>query len=145
MGATPKSAADVVKPGDVVLVEPAGNDPKGTSFVRAAQIPEVSGAIVAIDPHTGRVLAMSGGFSYGMSQFDRATQAKRQPGSAFKPFVYLAALDNGMTPSTLVLDAPFVDRSGSRHAEMAAGQFQHDDYLGAVAAARRRSRSRSIR
>ena len=59
------------------------------------QRPEVEGAVVALDPHTGRVLAMSGGFSYRQSQFNRATQAERQPGSAFKPFVYLAALENG--------------------------------------------------
>ena len=62
--------------------------------------------MVAMDPHTGRVLAMVGGFSYDQSQFNRATQAMRQPGSSFKPFVYAAALDNGYTPSTVVLDAP---------------------------------------
>ena len=62
------------------------------------QVPEINGAIVAMDPHTGRVLAMSGGFSYASSQFDRAMQAMRQPGSSFKPFVYAAALDNGYTP-----------------------------------------------
>ena len=62
------------------------------------QIPDVSGAVVAIDPHTGRVLAMSGGFSFELSQFNRATQAKRQPGSSIKPFVYLTALENGFTP-----------------------------------------------
>jgi penicillin-binding protein 1A len=111
VGLAPKTAADVVKPGDVVLVQPVTNDPKGTNFA-LRQIPEVSGAIVAMDPHTGRVLAMSGGYSYDMSQFDRVTQAKRQPGSSFKPFVYLAALDNGFTPSTLVLDAPFVADQG---------------------------------
>ncbi|MEI6986215.1 MAG: penicillin-binding protein 1A [Rhodospirillaceae bacterium] len=76
------------------------------------QIPEVQGGLVAIDPHTGRVLAMSGGFSPSMSQFNRATQAMRQPGSAFKPFVYLTALDNGFTPSSLVLDAPFAHDPG---------------------------------
>ena len=73
------------------------------------QIPKVQGAIIALDPHTGRVLAMQGGWSQtGSSSFNRATHAQRQPGSAFKPFVYLAALDNGFTPSTKVLDAPFV-------------------------------------
>ena len=61
-----------------------------------------------MDPYTGRVLAMVGGFSFKLSEFNRATQAKRQPGSAFKPFVYAAALENGFTPTTLVLDAPFV-------------------------------------
>jgi penicillin-binding protein 1A len=119
VGAAPKSAADVAKPGDVVLVEgldgggnTKGNDGKGLLRFGLRQIPEVSGALVAIDPHTGRVLAMSGGYSYDMSQFNRVTQAKRQPGSSFKPFVYLAALDNGFTPSTLILDAPFVADQG---------------------------------
>src|ERR1700722_11190345 len=70
------------------------------------QMPEVNGALVALDPHTGRVLALVGGMSYESSEFDRATQAQRQPGSSFKPFVYLAALDSGFTPSTIVLDAP---------------------------------------
>ena len=76
------------------------------------QIPDIDGALVALDPHTGRVLALTGGFSFEASEFNRATQAKRQPGSAFKPFVYLAALDNGLTPSSLVLDAPFVIDQG---------------------------------
>ena len=70
------------------------------------QVPEISGALVAMDPHSGRVLAISGGFSFETSQFDRATQAKRQPGSSIKPFVYLTALDHGFTPSTLVVDGP---------------------------------------
>ena len=80
------------------------------------QVPDIQGAIIVLDPHTGRVLAMQGGWAYiyGGSEYNRATQAQRQPGSAFKPFVYLAALDNGFTPATLVLDAPFVieDRPG---------------------------------
>ena len=76
------------------------------------QIPQIEGGLVAMDPHTGRVLAMVGGFNYEKSQFNRATQAERQPGSSFKPFVYAAALDNGFTPSTLVLDAPFVMDQG---------------------------------
>jgi len=76
------------------------------------QLPEINGSIVVMDPHTGRVLAMAGGFSYRLSEFNRATQAKRQPGSAFKPFVYAAALENGFTPSSLVLDAPFVMEQG---------------------------------
>ena len=71
------------------------------------QVPIVQGALVALDPHTGRVFAMSGGFSAKISQFNRATQAFRQPGSAFKPFVYMAALDKGFTPASLVMDAPF--------------------------------------
>ena len=76
------------------------------------QLPKINGAIVVMDPYTGRVLAMVGGFSFKLSEFNRATQAKRQPGSAFKPFVYAAALENGFTPSTLVLDAPFVMDQG---------------------------------
>jgi penicillin-binding protein 1A len=116
VGPTPTATQDVVKPGDVVLVQPlssAGAKPeKGRVAYGLRQIPEVSGAIIAMDPHTGRVLAMDGGFSYAISQFDRATQARRQTGSAIKPFIYLAALDHGFTPSTMVLDAPFVVDQG---------------------------------
>ncbi|HRC26152.1 MAG TPA: penicillin-binding transpeptidase domain-containing protein, partial [Alphaproteobacteria bacterium] len=72
------------------------------------QIPKIQGALLALDPHTGRVLAMQGGWMYEDSEYNRATQAWRQPGSAFKPFIYLAALDKGFTPATLILDAPFV-------------------------------------
>src|SRR5262249_56176366 len=100
-GKTPSKVSQVLSPGDVVYVEPLGD-----GQFRLRQVPEVSGAIVAMDPQTGRVLAMAGGFSYDQSQFNRATQALRQPGSSFKPFVYAAALDNGYTPSTVVLDAP---------------------------------------
>lgn len=95
----------VLNKGDVILVEKTGKDEK-TSW-KLHQIPKVQGALIAMDPHTGRVLAIQGGWKYGPSQFNRATQAKRQPGSAFKPFVYLAALDKGFTPATRVLDAPF--------------------------------------
>jgi penicillin-binding protein 1A len=93
----------VVKPGDVVYVEPI---PGKDGEYRLRQIPEVSGACVAMDPYTGRVLAMVGGFSFDQSEFNRATQAMRQPGSSFKPFVYATALDNGYTPSSIILDAP---------------------------------------
>ena len=94
--------SQVLSPGDVVYVDPA----KEQGQFRLRQIPEISGAMVVMDPHTGRVLAMVGGFSYDQSQFNRATQALRQPGSSFKPIVYAAAIDNGYTPSTIVLDAP---------------------------------------
>lgn len=110
------AATQVLHPGDVIAVEPAkanGDDvayPEGTFGLR--QIPNVDGSLVALDPFTGRVRAMAGGFSYARSEFNRATQAQRQPGSAFKPFVYLAAMENGYTPSTLVLDAPFVMDQG---------------------------------
>ncbi len=76
------------------------------------QIPEVNGALVAMDPHTGRVLALSGGYSHEGTEFDRATQAKRQPGSSFKPFVYLTAMQSGFTPSTIMLDAPVTVEGG---------------------------------
>jgi penicillin-binding protein 1A len=90
------------------LTTPAKDDavlPPAFHYV-LRQMPEVNGALVALDPHTGRVLALVGGMSYKSSEFDRATQAQRQPGSSFKPIVYLAALDSGFTPSTMVLDAP---------------------------------------
>ncbi len=80
---------------------------------RLVQIPQIEGAIIVLDPHTGRVLADVGGFSFASSQFDRAIQAKRQPGSAFKPIVYAAALDNGYTPSSIVLDAPLAIEQGT--------------------------------
>ena len=76
------------------------------------QIPEIGGGLVAMDPHTGRVLAVVGGFSFATSQFDRALQAKRQPGSSFKPFVYATALDNGYKPTVIVLDAPIEIEQG---------------------------------
>jgi len=107
-GKTPTKVSQVLSPGDVVYVEPLG----GGQF-RLRQVPEVSGAIVVMDPQTGRVLAMAGGFSYDQSQFNRATQALRQPGSSFKPLVYAAALDNGYTPSTVVLDAPIEIDTGT--------------------------------
>ncbi|WP_420404066.1 penicillin-binding protein 1A [Nisaea sp.] len=116
LGPSVKRASDVLAPGDVIFVEPVARDdedkpyPDGTFTLR--QIPNVDGGIVAMDPHTGRVLALSGGWNFRDSQFNRATQANRQPGSAFKPFVYLAALDNGFTPATRILDAPFVIDQG---------------------------------
>ncbi len=100
--ATPTTPNQVLKIGDVIYVEPV--DQQHNFGLR--QVPEVNGAIVAMDPHTGRVLALSGGFSYASSQFDRAMQAMRQPGSSFKPFVYAAALDNGFTPVTKIDDTP---------------------------------------
>ncbi|MDC0192688.1 PBP1A family penicillin-binding protein [Alphaproteobacteria bacterium] len=92
------------------------NDVFFAEFVNSSliirQVPKVNGGIVAIDPHTGKVLALTGGFSFKLSEFNRATQAYRQPGSAFKPFVYISALKEGYSPSTLVLDAPYVVDQG---------------------------------
>lgn len=106
-----RAASDVLSPGDVVMTEQLkGED--GKPYYTLRQVPRVNGALVAIDPHTGRVLAMEGGWMYEGSEFNRATQAKRQPGSAFKPFVYLTALEKGFTPATLILDAPLVIDQG---------------------------------
>ena len=107
-GRAPTKVSQVLSPGDVIYADPLigkdGNAVEGEYRLR--QLPEVSGAMVAMDPLTGRVLAMVGGFSFDQSQFNRATQAYRQPGSSFKPIVYSSALDNGYTPSTVVVDAP---------------------------------------
>ena len=102
-----KSFEDLLIPNDIIYVKKIKKNKWNLK-----QLPKVNGAIIVMDPHTGRVLAMVGGFSYKLSEFNRATQAKRQPGSAFKPFVYAAALENGFTPSTLILDAPFVIDQG---------------------------------
>ncbi|MEO1656867.1 MAG: penicillin-binding protein 1A [Pseudomonadota bacterium] len=99
-----ESVRSVLSVGDVILAEPTD----GKAGYALRQIPAVNGGLVAMDPHTGRVLAMVGGFSFGLSEFNRATQAWRQPGSTFKPFIYAAALDQGYTPSSIYLDAPFV-------------------------------------
>ena len=98
---TKKTPKQLLQKGDVVYVSPVSND-----IYRLQQIPDISGAMVALDPHTGRVLAMVGGFSFDQSKFNRATQAMRQPGSSFKPFVYATAIDNGYTPASIILDAP---------------------------------------
>jgi len=102
-GRAPSSVSDALAVGDVVYVEASDVAP-GSYELR--QVPEVSGALVAMDPYTGRVLALAGGFSFAESEFNRGTQAWRQPGSSFKPFLYAAALDNGYTPSSVVMDAP---------------------------------------
>jgi penicillin-binding protein 1A len=109
-GPKPKWPRDVLTVGDVVPVEELPGEKRGIYGLR--QIPEIEGGLVAMDPHTGRVLAMVGGYDYSGSEFNRATQARRQPGSAFKPFVYAAALENGFTPASLVQDAPFVIDQG---------------------------------
>lgn len=107
-----------LKTGDVVLVtavDTDANKKSGNNIYTLRQVPKVQGAIVALDPNTGRVLAMQGGWKFDGSEFNRATQAKRQPGSAFKPFVYLAGLDKGFTPSSLLQDSPvtFTDTAGN--------------------------------
>ena len=117
LGPAPGSMNAVLKPGDVIYVSPRepkiGEDGNPTASAEdlkgqwsLQQVPEISGALVAMDPHTGRVLAIAGGFSFAQSQFDRATQARRQPGSSFKPLIYTVALDNGYTPSSIIVDGP---------------------------------------
>jgi penicillin-binding protein 1A len=103
----------------------------------------VEGAVVALDPHTGRVLAMSGGFSYRQSKFNRATQAKRQPGSAFKPFVYLAALESGMTPVSVMLDAPISLSQGAGLPRWEPENYSND-YLGPITLRVGLERSRNL-
>lgn len=105
---TKKEFRDLLKVGDVIYVK----NIKDNKF-SLKQLPKINGGIVVMDPYTGRVLALSGGFSFKFSEFNRATQALRQPGSAFKPFVYALALENNFTPSSLVLDAPLVLDQGS--------------------------------
>ena len=107
LGPKANEASDLVSVGDIVLVRAVTSDEDG-SFQRWSlrQVPEVAGGFMAMDVNTGRVLAIQGGFSFQESEFNRATQAQRQPGSSFKPFVYAAALDSGFSPATIVVDAP---------------------------------------
>ena len=128
LGPVPRRMGDVLQVGDVVMAEltPAstaqGRTPSRPERLQLRQVPAVQGALVSLDPVTGRVLAMSGGWSFEASQFNRATQAQRQPGSSFKPFVYLAALEMGLSPSQRILDAPYVQNLG------AAGQWRPNNY-----------------
>ncbi len=110
VGAAPKRMQQILEVGDLVAVEPVEANAEGAWALR--QIPEIEGALIAMDPHTGHVLAMVGGYDAERSEFNRATQAMRQPGSAFKPFVYLAALQRGYTPATLLADMPIVIDQG---------------------------------
>ncbi len=103
LGAKYKNFEQFISQGDIVVVKENKN--RNITYYSLSQIPNVNGAIVAIDPNTGRVLAMSGGYNFKNSEFNRATQAKRQPGSAFKPFVYLAGLERNYKPTDLILDA----------------------------------------
>ncbi|MES2198488.1 MAG: penicillin-binding protein 1A [Pseudomonadota bacterium] len=124
-GKAPTTVSQVLAPGDVIYADPLlakdGSIVEGQFRLR--QLPEVSGAMVVMDPWTGRVLAMVGGFSFDQSQFNRATQAYRQPGSSFKPLVYSAAMDNGYTPSTIVVDAPIEIDQGQ-----GAGVWRPENY-----------------
>ena len=102
-GPQPETAAEIVKPGDIIHIAHSGK----TSW-QLEQVPKVSGALVSLSPHDGSILALAGGFDFTLSKFNRATQAMRQPGSNFKPFVYSAALEKGYTPASIINDAPVV-------------------------------------
>ena len=105
---TKKELNDLFNIGDVIYVKKV----KDNKY-ELKQLPKVNGGIVVMDPYTGRVFALSGGFSFKKSEFNRASQALRQPGSAFKPFIYALALENNFSPTTLILDAPLVLEQGS--------------------------------
>lgn len=109
VGPVPKKAADVLAPGDLVRLARSEED------WRLAQVPQVQGALVAMDPEDGAILALAGGFDFGRSKFNRGTQARRQPGSSFKPFIYAAALARGFTAASLVNDAPVVFNDPTLH------------------------------
>jgi penicillin-binding protein 1A len=119
-----------LRAGDIVYVERMSGEGVSSDDFTLREVPQANGAIVAIDPFTGHILALSGGFSYGSSQFDRAMQAMRQPGSTFKPFVYATALDEGYTPVTKVLDAPFAAPQGPGLPLWTPENYEEGDYLG---------------
>ena len=112
------SVKDVLRKNDIIYV--SINDEN--EFV-LEQVPDINGGIVVMDPHSGRVVALSGGFDFNLSNFNRVSQAMRQPGSAFKPFVYISALENGLQPNSLILDAPFVVDQGDR-----LGKWKPENY-----------------
>lgn len=131
-GTTPEKVSDLLHVGDVWLTQAVENEKAATPpsyWLR--QVPSVQGGLIVMDPHTGRVFAVAGGFSYAMSEFNRATQALRQPGSSFKPFVYLTGLENGFTPATLIADEPFVMDQGPGLGKWNPQNYS-DDFLGPV-------------
>lgn len=132
VGPEVRRPADVVAVGDVIPVELVTTARDGseleTPHYALRQIPAVDGALVALDPHTGRVRAMVGGYAFSRSSFNRATQARRQPGSSFKPFVYLAAMENGYTPSSIVLDAPFAYDPGPGQETWRPSNYSNEFY-----------------
>ncbi|NBC32363.1 MAG: PBP1A family penicillin-binding protein [Alphaproteobacteria bacterium] len=150
VGPAVSRVADVLAVGDVILVESvdavsaavaAANDRQRRFGLR--QVPRIQGAIVVLDPQSGRVLAMAGGYDYGLSEFNRATQAFRQPGSAFKPFVYLAALEQGYSPSTVLLDVPVEVEQGALARTWRPQNYGHD-FAGALPLRAGVERSRNV-
>jgi len=133
-GKTPTAVSQVLSPGDIIYADPliAKDGRLVEGQFRLRQLPEVSGAMVAMDPWTGRVLAMVGGFSFDQSQFNRATQAYRQPGSTIKPIVYSSALDNGYTPSSVFVDAPIEIDQGQAAGVWRPENFSVGHYRGPI-------------
>ncbi|MEZ5691003.1 MAG: penicillin-binding protein 1A [Rickettsiales bacterium] len=141
VGQEVRKISDVLAQGDVIIVSPVVSSSKDkksknriakrTTLWRLEQIPEINGAIVVMEPNNGRVLAMSGGYLYGISKFNRATQAKRQPGSLFKPFVYMSALESGFNPSTTIWDSPIEISQGNGKESWKPSNY-HGGYLGLI-------------
>lgn len=122
------SVHEVLSFGDIIFIQKFGETKDNIAKYGIRQIPDINGAIMVMDPHTGRVLAMDGGFNYLTSKYNRATQAERQPGSAFKPIVYSAALESGFTPATLIYDAPFVLNQGYGKAKWRPTNYSNKFY-----------------
>ena len=149
LGPAVNTPSDVLTIGDIIIVGPPSEvqrkklpkEQKNTAW-DLQQVPQVNGALVVSDPHSGKILAMSGGYSYAASRFNRATQAKRQPGSAFKPFVYMSALENGMTPATRVMDGP-IELTENTGGEVWRPENFGADYLGPTTLRRGLEKSRN--
>lgn len=156
LGPAVTKASDVLAAGDIIIAAPKEEEKpdeknkddkkkaekKKSNLYSLHQIPAVNGAMVVMEPHTGRVLALTGGYAYGKSEFNRATQAKRQPGSAFKPFVYLSALERGYTPASIILDAPVELNQGAGLPAWKPQNYK-DEYLGPATLRRGVEKSRN--
>jgi penicillin-binding protein 1A len=127
LGPSPKEAADILQPGDLIRVKAVEIEVEKKKQLawRLAQVPRAAGALVALDPDNGAIRALVGGYDFYHSKFNRVTQAKRQPGSGFKPFIYSAALENGFTPASLINDAPVVFEDPSLE-----GAWRPENYSG---------------
>ena len=138
MGPVPRKPADIVQPGDIIRVKRLDDD-----RLVFAQLPAAQSALVTLDPANGAIRALVGGFSFEQSNYNRATQAKRQPGSSFKPFVYSAALDNGYTAASLVNDAPIVFQEAGM-AEAWRPKNDNNTFLGPIRLREALYRSRNL-
>lgn len=123
-GPAPKTAGDILKVGDIIRIRRYFED----NTWRLAQVPQVEGALVSLNPSNGAINALVGGFDFAQSNFNRATQAKRQPGSGFKPILYTAALENGFSPASIINDAPIVLLDGSAEGEWRPKNYGDDFY-----------------